>query len=110
MLSDAVISIGSHTVHFPSFYLLLSAMLLLVAAGFLLGLIRGRRVVPTALTEEMAVNLGRIADTLERIANHPADRAIAAVSREANPGASELSAEAAPAEQKGSVLYSMFGR
>jgi hypothetical protein len=109
MLSDAVVSIGGHTIHFPSFYLLLAAMLFLVIAGFLLGLSRGRRVVRTVLTDEMAMHLGRIADTLDSIANRPADRSIAEASRRVETSSAETT-DAAPGEPTGSVLYSMFGR
>jgi hypothetical protein len=117
MLSDTVISIGRYTIHFPGFYLLLAGMLLLAVAGFLLGLNRGRRAARAVLTNELAVQLTRIATTLERIANLPADRAIAeasgyADSRVAEAVAAPVSAEQteqAP-EQPHRVLYSMFGR
>ena len=103
---DTVFSIGGHTFHFSSFYLLLSGMVLLTAAGFLLGLSRGRRVVlqRSGLTDELAVQLGRIADTLERIANQAPDRIIAEASGEAEPVEPASAPEARP------IPYSMFGR
>ena len=113
MLSDTVFSVGGHTIHFSSFYLLLAGMLLLGIAGFLLGLSRGRRVVlqRSGLTEELAVQLGRIADTLERIANQSADHSIAEASRvlESNP-VPEGTASTVPCEQTHPIPYSMFGR
>jgi hypothetical protein len=117
MLSDTVISIGRYSIHFPSLYLLLAGLLLLVVAGFLLGLNRGRRAVRSVLTNELAVQLARIATTLERIANLPADRAIAEASGYAESGAAEAVAAPAFAEQTEQtpepphrVFYSMFGR
>lgn len=85
MISDAVFAVGGHTLHISSLYFMLAGMLLLAIAAFLLGLSRGRRVLlqRSALTDELTIHLGRIADTLERIANQSADRLIAEASREA---------------------------
>jgi hypothetical protein len=89
MLSDTVVSFGSHTIHLSSLGLLIASLLLLGVAGFLLGLSRGRRVAVqrSATTDELNVQLGRIAEALERIANRPADRLIAEASRAAEPNA-----------------------
>src|SRR5215469_17051805 len=84
MPSDTVVSIGGHTLHFSSLYLWLIGMLLLALAGFLFGLSRGKRVVlqRSVRTEELVAQMGRIADSLERIGNQPAYRLIAEASRE----------------------------
>jgi hypothetical protein len=84
MISDTVFAVGGHTIHISSLYFLLAGTLLLAIAGFLLGLSRGRRIQlqRSALTDELTTQLGRIADTLERIANQSADRLIAEASRE----------------------------
>lgn len=97
-----VFSVGGDSIHLSSFYLLLSGMVLLAIAGFLLGLSRGRRVVlqRSGLTDEFAMQLGRIADTLKRIANQSADRSITEASRalESSP-VPEGTAAGAPREQ-----------
>jgi hypothetical protein len=107
MVSDTVVSFGSHTVHLSSVALLIAALLLLGGAGFLLGLSRGRRVVVqrSTTTEELNVHLARIAEALERIADRPADRVIAEASRAAEPVADGKAAGRGPA-----MFQSTFGR
>jgi hypothetical protein len=75
-------------------------------AAFLVGVIRGRRVSlqRSATTDELNVQLGRIAETLERIVNRPADHVIAEATRAAEPAADENSVP----ERR--IPYSMFGR
>jgi hypothetical protein len=87
MLSDAVVSFGSHTFHISSVGLLIAAVLLLGAAGFLLGLSRGRRIVlqRSATTDELNAHLARIAEALEQLVGRPADRWIAEASRAEEP-------------------------
>jgi len=122
MPSDTVVSIGGHTLHFSSLYLWLIGMLLLALAGFLFGLSRGKRVVlqRSVRTEELVAQMGRIADSLERIGNQPAYRLIAEASSrptsevELPPapeptGTLEPAAEP-PAREPFSIPYSMFGR
>ena len=57
-------------------------------------------------TDQVAFELARIAEALERIANRPADRAIAAATRR------QVQAQPPPPPQRESqgVAYSMFGR
>lgn len=55
-------------------------------------------------TEQLAVELSRIANALETLANRPADRVIAAAMRRQQPTKPAEHAEA------NKVLYSMFGR
>jgi hypothetical protein len=57
-------------------------------------------------TDQVALELARIADALERIANRPADRAIAAAARR------QVQAQPLPPSRRESqgVAYSMFGR
>jgi len=54
-------------------------------------------------TDQLAFELSRIADAIERIANQPADRVIAAATRR------QLAQPSPQRESKG-VAYSMFGR
>jgi hypothetical protein len=58
----------------------------------------------SAGTEQLTFELSRIADALERIANRPADDAIAAASRR-----QQQTQPPPPRDSKGSA-YSMFGR
>jgi hypothetical protein len=55
-------------------------------------------------TDQVAFELARIADALERIANRPADRAIAAAARR------QFQAQRPPQRESQGVAYSMFGR
>jgi len=55
-------------------------------------------------TDQVAFELARIADALERIANRPADRAIAAATRR------QVQAQPPPQRESQGVAYSMFGR
>ena len=114
MPSDVVFSVGSHTVHVPSLYLLLAGMLLLATAGFLLGLSRGRRAMLQRFgrrMDELAAEFGRIANSLERIAKQPTYRLIAEASRDEESSA-EPDPVAAPThrEETHSIPYSIFGR
>jgi hypothetical protein len=55
-------------------------------------------------TDQVALELSRIADALERIANHPADRAIAAATRR------QLQAQPSAQRESRSTAYSLFAR
>jgi len=55
-------------------------------------------------TDQLAFELSRIADAIERIANHPADRVIAAATRR------QLQMQPSPQRESKGISYSMFGR
>jgi hypothetical protein len=55
-------------------------------------------------TDQVTLELSRIADALERIANRPADDAIAAASRR------QQQIQPPPQRESRGVAYSMFGR
>ena len=55
-------------------------------------------------TDQVTLELSRIADALERIANRPADRAIAATTRR------QFQAPPPPQRESQGIAYSMFGR
>jgi hypothetical protein len=55
-------------------------------------------------TDQVAFELARIADALERIANRPVDRAIASAARR------HVQAQPPPQRESQGVAYSMFGR
>ena len=55
-------------------------------------------------TEQVAFELSRIADALERIANRPVDRAIAAATRR------QIQMQSVPERKSQGAVYSIFGR
>jgi len=55
-------------------------------------------------TEQVAFELSRIADALERIANRPADRAIAAATRR------QIQMQSIPERKSQGAVYSIFAR
>ena len=85
MLSDHVISIFGRTITITSREELLAIVAFAVlATAWAVRLFLRRRTVAvqrSAVSDQMIYELSRIADALERIANRPADEAIAAVSR-----------------------------
>jgi len=107
MLSDTFVSFGSHTMRLSTLLILIGGVLLFGMAAFIAGIIRGRRVSVqrSATTDELNVQLGRIAEALERVVNRPADHMIAEASRTAE--STEQTKASAPER---SIPYSMFGR
>jgi hypothetical protein len=107
MLSDTLVSFGGHTMRLSTLAILVGGVLLFGMAAFVVGLIRGRRVVVqrSATTDELNVQLARIAEALERMANRPADRLIAEASRGAEP-----TADAKAGGQEQGSSFSVFGR
>jgi len=91
---------------------------LLFVAGLLMGLQRKNRVAlqRTLLTDEVMIYLSRIADAMERQADHPSaqqiaemiERRIAELPRNSEASAAAAGAGAAPKTR--SVPFSMFGR
>ena len=100
MLSDHVISLFGRTITITSQEQLLAIVVLAIAlTTWAVQLFRRRRSVVvqrSAVSDQMLYELTRIADALERIANHPADQVIAAANRRAE-------------ESRGNSL-SIFGR
>jgi hypothetical protein len=85
LLSDHIISILGRTITFTSQEELLAIVAIAVLATvWAVQLFRRKRTVVvqrSAVSDQMLYELSRIADALERIANRPADEAIAASSR-----------------------------
>jgi hypothetical protein len=85
LLSDHVFSIFGRTITITSQEELLAIVAIAVlATAWAVRLFRRKRTVVvqrSAVSDQMLYELSRIADALERIANRPADEAIAAVSR-----------------------------
>jgi len=100
LLSDHVISVFGRSITITNHEQLLAILVLaLIATAWAVQLFRRRRSVVvqrSAVTDQTLYELSRIADALERIANHPADQVIAAANRRAE-------------ESRGNSL-SIFGR
>jgi hypothetical protein len=105
MLSDPGITLAGHTI--TMFQLLLAGGVLLGAAALLLALAHGKRIAlqRSVVTDEMAIQLGRIADSLEHLANETAVWRQAATTRQ-----STVSLPPKPGEEAHPISYSMFGR
>ena len=108
MFSDHLITIAGRSITITSHDILM--MLVSVVTGLLfwtaLYFSRKRVVVlkRSSGTDQVTLELSRIADALERIANRTADDAIAAVSRR------QQQIQPPPQRESKGVAYSMFGR
>ena len=111
MISDQVISIAGRSITITSQDLFLSAVFLVIGLMFLTVLYFSRRRVVllrrSSGTDQLAFELARIADSLERIANRPAERAIAAATRRQ---LQEQASPPPPQRESEGVLSAMFGR
>jgi hypothetical protein len=87
LLSDHVISLFGRTITITNQEQLLAILVLaVVATAWAVQQFRRRRSVVvqrSAVSDQMLYELARIADALDRIANHPADQLIATASRRA---------------------------
>jgi hypothetical protein len=107
VLSDHAITIAGRSFSITSHDLFMAGVLL--AIGFLLWIAlyfsRKRIVVVKASsgTDQITMELSRIADALERIANRRADRATASATQETR-------TQPPPQTESRGVAYSMFGR
>lgn len=108
MLSDHIITLAGRTFTITSHDLFMASFSILTGLIFwaILYFSRKRIVVVkrSSGTDQLTYELSRIADALERIANRPADRAIAAAMR-----GQRLTQPSTQRESKG-ISYSMFGR
>ena len=108
MFSDHLITIAGRSITITSHDIIM--ILVSVATGLLfwtaLYFSRKRVVVlkRSSGTDQVTFELSRIADALERIANRPADDAIAAASRR------QQQPQPPPQRESPGISYSMFGR
>jgi hypothetical protein len=104
MLSETGITLAGYTI--TTFQLLLAGGLLLGAAALLLAFARGKRIAlqRSVVTDEIAIQLARIGDALERQTHEMASRRIAEMQRQADLPALNSGQGAHP------ISYSMFGR
>jgi hypothetical protein len=105
LLNTGLAGLGAALSNLTAFQLLIAGGLLLGVAALLLALGRERRVSvkPSAVTEELAVHMGRIANALENLADPLRDRSHFTDVRER--GGPEK-----PTEDAHHVSYSIFGR
>ena len=108
MFSDHLITFAGRSITITSHDIIM--MLVSVATGLLfwtaLYFSRKRVIVlkRSSGTDQVSFELSRIADALERIANRPADDAIAAASRR------QQQTQPPPQRESPGISYSMFGR
>ncbi len=108
MFSDHVITIAGRNMTITNHEVFMAGVFVVIALSFLAAAYFSRqRIVVlkrSSGTDQVAFELARIADALERIANRPADRAIAAATRR------QVQAPPPPQRESQGVAYSMFGR
>ena len=109
MFSDHIITLAGRSITITPHDLFMAAFSIVSGLIFwaLLYFTRKRIVVVkrSSGTDQLTCELARIADALERIANRPADRAIAAALR----GQRNVPSPP-PQRESGGIAYSMFGR
>jgi hypothetical protein len=108
LISDHIITIAGRSVTITSHDVFMAGVSLLIGLLFWIALYFSRKRVVvlkrSSALDQVTFELSRIADALDRIANHPAERAIAAASRR------QLQTPAPPQRESQGVTYSMFGR
>jgi hypothetical protein len=107
MLSDLVITIAGRSFTITSHDIFMTAVSLVISGVFWAALYFSRKRIVllkrSSGTDQVTFELSRIAEALERIANRPADRTIAAAMRRQN------QVQPLPRESKGNG-YSIWGR
>ena len=108
MFSDHLITLAGRTITITTHDLFMAVFSIVTGLLFwaLIYFSRKRVVVVkrSSGTDQLTYELARIADALERIANRPADRAIAAAIR------AQRGAEPPVQRESNGIAYSMFGR
>jgi hypothetical protein len=108
LISDQVITIAGRSVTITSHDVFMAGLSLAIGLLFWIAVYFSRKRIVvlnrSSALDQVTFELSRIADALDRIANHPAERAIAAASRR------QLQPPAPPQRESQGVAYSMFGR
>jgi hypothetical protein len=108
LLSDQVITIAGRSITITSHDMFMTGVSLVIGLVFWAALYFSRKRIVvlkrSSGTDQVAFELSRIADALDRIANRPADRAIAA----ARPREHQM--QPSPQRESHGIAYSMFGR
>ena len=104
MLSDAGVTLFGYTITTMQLVLVGSGLL---CAVLLIGLARGKRIAlgRSVVTDEIAIQLGRIAAAVEQLAGEAAARRIMEEKQR-----SSVTLPPAVGEEKHPISYSMFGR
>jgi hypothetical protein len=103
MLSDAGITLAGHTITTVQ---LLSGGVVLLSLALLLALVKAKKIAlqRSVVTDEIAIQLGRIADTLDQLAGEARSRNMLQNARQTELPPLKTS------EQDHPISYSMFGR
>jgi hypothetical protein len=108
LLSDRLITIAGRSITITSHDIFMTVVSLVIGLVFWAALYFSRKRIvvlkKSSGTDQVTFELSRIADALERIANRPADRVIAAATRR-----QQLMQPPSQRESQG-IPYSMFGR
>lgn len=108
MFSDHLITIAGRNITITSHDILMMCVSIVTGLLFWAALYFSRKRIvvlrKSSGTDQVTFELSRIADALERIANRPADRAIAAANRR------QLQTQPSPPKRSNGNSYSIFGR
>ena len=108
MFSDQVITLAGRSITITSHDAFMAGVSVVIGLLFWAALYFGRKRIVVLKrsngTDQVALELSRIADALERIANRPADRAIAAATRR------QFQAQPPPPRESQGRAYSIFRR
>jgi hypothetical protein len=108
LFSDHLITIAGRSITITSHDIIMMLVSVLTGLLFWTALYFSRKRVVvlkrSSGTDQVSFELSRIADALERIANRPADEAIAAASRR------QEQTQPPPQRESPRIPYSMFGR
>lgn len=108
LFSDHVITIVGRSITITNHDVFMTCVSLVIGLVFWAALYFSRKQIVVLKrsngTDQVALELSRIADALERIANRPADRAIASAMRR------QVQAQPPPQRESQGIAYSMFGR
>lgn len=111
MLSDHVLTIAGHSITITTHDMFLASLSILTGLFFWIVMYFSRRRVVvlkhSSAIDQVALELARIANSLEQIANRPADRVIAAASERQ---LQQQQPSPPPQRESTGVVYSMFGR
>ncbi|HUC52665.1 MAG TPA: hypothetical protein VMR90_01380 [Candidatus Cybelea sp.] len=108
LLSDHVVQIAGRSVTITGHDIILTLVSIVIGLVFWTALYFSRKRIvvlkSSSGTNQVTFELSRIADALERIANRPADRAIAEASQH------QPQMQPSSTEESRGITYSMFGR
>ena len=108
MFSDHIITIAGKSITITGHDVFMAGVSLVIGLLFWTAVSFSRKRIVvlkrSSGTEQVAFELSRIADALERIANRPADRAIAAATRR------QIQTQSVPERKSQGAVYSIFGR